>query len=468
MSTGVASIRGTRGIMADLNPWELVQNRLKTVLDEHAYKNWFAPTKFHEYRDGALVVSVPSDFFAEWLRDHYMEAISDSVRSVLPDFREVTFVVSAASGSEEADDVPPPITPRRADGRNRPRLNFNSRYSFNRFVIGSGNRFAYAAAKAVAESPGASYNPLFLYGGTGLGKTHLMQAIGREIVERNPNANVMYIASEHFTNQLVEGIAKKTTQAFRDRYRQVDILLIDDIHFVAGKDGTQEELFHTFNALFDKHKQIVLTSDRGPKEIKPLESRLVSRFEWGLVTDIQPPDLETRMAILQNKAAEENVSLPDDVIRFIATHVVINVRELEGALITVLAYCRLTKKPITIKLVEDVLSDLIGNDMIRPITIEAVQRAVAEHFDVRISDLWGSSRQRQVAFPRQIAMYFCKKLIPSLSLSEIGEAFGGRDHSTIVHGCQKIEREKGASRDVAQTIAAIERVLRGNNAEKKG
>jgi chromosomal replication initiator protein len=337
---------------------------------------------------------------------------------------------------------------------------FNSRYTFERFVVGAGNRFAHAAAKAVAESPARAYNPLFLYGGTGLGKTHLMQAIGHEILEREPNANVVFISSEHFMNQLIESIAKKSTQRFRAKYRKADILLIDDIHFLAGKEATQEEFFHTFNALFERHKQIVLSSDRLPKEIGGIEERLISRFGWGLVTDIQAPDLETRVAILQSKAAEEGMLAPPEMLKCIATHITTNIRELEGALITVLAYSKLTERKISLPMVEEVLRDLIGSEKIRPITIEAVQRAVADHFDVRIADLCGRSRQRQVAFPRQVAMFLCKTLIPSLSLNEVGQAFGGKDHTTVLYACQKLSKEAEKIPGTRQTLAQLQKVLR--------
>ncbi|MDP7639969.1 MAG: chromosomal replication initiator protein DnaA [Candidatus Hydrogenedentes bacterium] len=342
-----------------------------------------------------------------------------------------------------------------------PRFNgFNPKYTFDRFVIGSSNRFAHAAALAVAESPGRAYNPLFLYGGTGLGKTHLMQAIGQDILDRMPGARTVFISSEQFTNQLIESIKSNSTDRFRSKYRKVDVLLIDDIHFIAGKEATQEEFFHTFNELFDMRKQIVLSSDRGPKEIRGLEERLVSRFEWGLVTDVQPPDIETRVAILQNKAAEEDQAISADMTRYIAESVTSNIRELEGALVTVLAYSKLTQQPISIDLVEEVLHDLIGRKKIRPITVEAIQRAVAEHFDVRISDLRGQSRQRQVAYPRQMSMFLCKALVPSLSLSEIGEAFGGKDHTTVIHACKKIRAEEEKDETTRQLLSQLEKAIR--------
>lgn len=451
------------------NPWELAQEELKKVLDDHSYKNWFSQTQFKSCAEGHLVVGVPSQFFADWLKDHYMDTISTTLRSLMPDFAEVRFV-SMSEGFAEPVEQSSSNVKRNSGTRREPRQMpvrpasragvFNPRYTFERFVVGADNRFAHAAAKAVAERPARAYNPLFLYGGTGLGKTHLMQAIGHELLKRDPKTLVTFISSEDFTNQLIESIAKKSTVRFRAKYRKADVLLIDDIHFIAGKEATQEEFFHTFNALFDMHKQIVISSDRPPKEIPGLEERLVSRFEWGLVTDIQPPDLETRVAILQNKAAEEKLTVAPDVLRYIATCVTSNIRELEGALITVLAYSRLTEQPISLPMAEEVLRDLIGRDRIQPITVEAVQRAVAEYFDVRIADLRGRSRQRKVAYPRQVAMYLCKELIPSLSLNEVGEDFGGKDHTTVLYACQKLADEKSTNKDTRDLLLRLEKRVR--------
>ena len=444
------------------NPWELAQQHLEQVLDEHSFKNWFSQTKYQSFENGELVVAVPSQFFADWLRDHYIDAILESVRQVIPGFREVRFVAAAAAGlPTEGPAAAGPMTKRKrkalpADTRN----GFTRRFTFDRFVVGSGNRFAHAAAKAVAESPARAYNPLFISGGTGLGKTHLMHAVGQELIERAPRAKVVYISSEDFTNQLIESIATKSSQRFREKYRKADVLLIDDIHFIAGKDATQEEFFHTFNALFERHKQIVLSSDRSPKEIPLLENRLVSRFGWGLVTDIQAPDLETRVAILQSRAAEEKADVPADVLQFIATYITTNIRELEGALITVMAFSKLTDRDVSLPMAEDVLTDLIGREKIKPITIEGVQRTVAEHFDVRIADLCGRSRQRMVALPRQVAMYLCKMLIPSLSLNEVGEAFGGKHHTTVLHACQTIARRTEKDSATRQVVNQLERTLR--------
>lgn len=445
--------------LKEANTWELAQDHLQRVLDEHSYKNWFSQTRYESYQDGELVVSVPSQFFADWLRDHYLDTVTESVRKVIPDFREVRFMPVPQSAGTIVEERPP--APRHTIATPAPARGFSTRYTFERFVVGAGNRFAHAAAHAVAENPARAYNPLFLYGGTGLGKTHLMQAIGHAVLQRDPNANIVFISSEDFTNQLISSIAKKSTAKFRGTFRKADVLLIDDVHFIAGKEATQEEFFHTFNALFERHKQIVLSSDRSPKEMQGIEERLISRFGWGLITDIQAPDIETRIAILQSKASEENIIVPAEVLKCIAMHIATNIRELEGALITVLAYSKLTERKINVGMVEEVLADLIGSEKIRPITIEAVQRAVADHFDVRIADLCGRSRQRMVAFPRQVAMYLCKTLIPNLSLNEVGEAFGGKDHTTVLYACQKLAKEMDHIPTTRQVIQQLQKALRG-------
>jgi chromosomal replication initiator protein len=453
-------------VLDDQNPWDVTQERLRKILDELSFENWFSQTRFDSYEDGQLTVAVPNKFFADWLREHYMDAVTACAGTVIPDLREVVFRPVAPDGVTRPVKAKPeqlqlPRMPQeRAPQASRPQP-FNARYTFDRFVVGNANRFAHAAARAVAESPGRAYNPLFVHGGTGLGKTHLMQAIGQEIFQRRPDASICYISSEHFTNQLIESIAKKSTVKFRAKYRKADVLLIDDIHFISRKEATQEEFFHTFNVLFDMHKQIVISSDRPPKEIPGLELRLVSRFEWGLVTDIQPPDLETRIAILQNKAARENLTVPPEVLECIAKFITSNVRELEGSLVTLLAYAKLTEKVITPELAEEVLRDLIGKERLQPINIESILRAVAEHFDVRISDLRSRNRQRQVSYPRQLTMYLCKNMITKLSYSEIGEALGGKDHTTVLYAVQKIAKEIKGDKNTAQLIVLLQRKIRG-------
>lgn len=449
-----------RGAAPDL--WETAQAHLRRCLDDYSFKNWFSQTAFGGLENGVFRVNVPSQFFANWLQEHYLDAVCDALRRVVPEFSEVRFVPTSESQQAAMKASIQHTQPAKAKtGRVRQAFSgFNPRYTFDRFVIGSGNRFAHAAAKAVHETPGRAYNPLFLYGATGLGKTHLMQAIGQGILANHPGLSVVFISSEEFTNQLIQSIADKNTQRFRAKYRKVDVLLIDDIHFISGKEATQEDFFHTFNTLFDAHKQIVLSSDRSPKEIQGVEERLVSRFEWGLVTDIQPPDLETRIAILQNKARDEGITVQPDVLRYIATYVLSNIRELEGALTTVLAYSRLTGEKVSMPLVETVLRDLVGADKIRPVTIEQVQRAVAEHYDVRIADLRGRSRQRQIVQPRQIAMYLCKTLIPSLSLNDVGEYFGGKDHTTVLYSCEKVAQESKSNPVMRQTIEHLTKAAR--------
>jgi chromosomal replication initiator protein len=330
----------------------------------------------------------------------------------------------------------------------------NPKYTFESFVVGPSNRFAHAAALAVSESPAKEYNPLFIYGKVGLGKTHLMQAIGHYILQKKPSMKFIYISSEKFTNQLISAIQNRTTLKFREMYRNVDLLLIDDIHFIAGKESTQEEFFHTFNTLHDAHKQIVVSSDRSPKDIPALEERLVSRFEWGLVADIQPPDIETRIAILRKKAERETITIPDDVTYFIAEAIRSNIRELEGALIRVVAYAKLVGKDIDLELVKDVLKDVLIEQN-KKITIESIQQKVAQYFDIRVADMRSKKRNKMIAYPRQIAMYLSRDLT-DFSLPEIGEQFGGRDHSTVLHACEKVYRDmetKNGVRDMVNKIS---------------
>ncbi len=423
----------------DSNVWEKSCGLIKSSIDERSFKNWFLQTRFISYEDGRLNVGVPSQFFADWLNDHYLEVIHASVLQVESDFKKVLFMPvpdEEFRGQEVAGRQKRAV---KASSRRFGAARLNAKYNFDTFVVGSGNRFAHAASLAVAESPAKAYNPLFLYGGVGLGKTHLMQAIGHYILNRKSRLTVVYMSSEQFTNQLIDAIRNKSTMSFRNKYRKVDVLLIDDIHFIAGKESTQEELFHTFNVLYDAHKQLVLSSDRPPKEIPTLEERLVSRFEWGLVTDIQPPDMETKVAILQKKAEREGFSVSTEVAEYMASLITSNIRELEGALVTARAYASLVEKEISLGLVEEVLKDLIGRVRAKQVTPDLVQKVVSNYYDVRIADLKSRNRQRMISFPRQVAMCLCKRLIPAISLTEIGECFGGRDHATVIHACKKIE-----------------------------
>lgn len=319
----------------------------------------------------------------------------------------------------------------------------NPKYTFDTFVTGSSNRFAHAAAMAVAESPGKVYNPFFMYGGVGLGKTHLMHAIGNRVLHNHPEMRVLYVSSEQFTNEIIRSIQEGNAEKFRQKYRNIDVLLVDDIQFLSGKTSTQEEFFHTFNTLHDSQKQIILSSDRPPREVERLEDRLRSRFEWGLITDIQAPDLETRIAILKNKAQLDHFSVPNDVMVYIASRIDSNIRELEGALTRVVAYASLIKKPITTDLVAEALKDVFPNNKTKEITMEVIQEIVASYFKMKIEDMHAKKRTRSIAFPRQIAMYLCRELTDT-SLPQIGNFFGGRDHTTVIHACDKINKEKDA------------------------
>jgi len=446
--------------------WREMRHRIRSSLDEHTYRSWFEPTKFHSYDSGELTVSVPSEFYAKWLKTHYMDLIEDVVEQIDPDCDQVIFMPLEEGSRKQVLRTrarrPAASIVRHPSAGKPVHAQLNRKYTFENFVVGQSNRFAHAAALAVAESPGRGYNPLFLYGGVGLGKTHLMQAIGHEMIRRDPNLrNVAYVSSEMFTNELIDAIMNKSTQTFRNKYRRVDVLLIDDIHFIAGKDSTQDEFFHTFNTLYNSHRQIVLSSDRQPKDIPLLEERMVSRFQWGLVTDIQAPDIETRIAILQQKAAQEGLDdIPRDVFHFIATLITSNIRELEGALIRVRAYASLMGKPITLELVEEALKALVGRAKSMQITAETVQKAVAKHYDLRLADLKGRNRQRAVAFPRQVAMYLCRKLVPGIALKEIGDAFGGKDHTTVIHAWKRVDHELAANPALSSVLEHLENEVR--------
>lgn len=413
--------------------WSGVLSVLKKDLPAQSFETWLKPTRPIEIQDQSLIIEVPNKFFKDWLIEHYLDLITDILVKQFDQPLKVDFIVSKSAPPEPQGKDAPAL-------KYSPSTYLNPKYTFESFVVGPSNRFAHAASYAVAESPARAYNPLFIYGGVGLGKTHLMQGVGHYILEKNSNAKLSYTTSERFTNELINAIQTRTTLRFREKYRNVDILLVDDIQFIAGKESTQEEFFHTFNTLYDAHKQIIISSDRHPKEIPGLEERLVSRFEWGLVTDIQPPDLETRIAILKKKAEREIVKVPDEVMFFIAEKIRSNIRELEGSLIRVVAYSLLTSTPIDVCLVKEVLKDSIKGDMVKEITIDKIQKIIAANFDIKISDIKKGGRSRVVSQPRQLAMYLARHLT-NHSLSEIGESFGGRDHTTVLHAYEKIRRQ---------------------------
>lgn len=432
--------------------WEAILSIIELETSSVSFNTWFKETELLSIEDSKLVVSVKNEFTKEILNTRYLELIRNSALQVLNKEYAIKFVLPNEQTNLNQKAIRK--NEQLQDPLNSP-SNLNPRYVFDSFVVGNSNRMAHAAALAVAEAPARAYNPLFLYGGVGLGKTHLMHSIAHYILDQNPNAKVIYASSEKFTNELINSIRDDKNESFRNKYRNIDVLLIDDIQFITGKERTQEEFFHTFNALYEANKQIIICSDRPPKEIQTLEERLRSRFEWGLIADIQSPDLETRIAILRKKAEIENLSVPEDVLLFIAKTVISNIRELEGALNRILAFSSLTNKPITVELANEALKDLISKDKPKIITAEYILDIVANYFHLKPEELISAKRTRNIAYPRQIAMYLCRKLT-DLSLPKIGEKFGGRDHTTIIHGFDKISRELQTDIELTQMLNELE------------
>ena len=454
------------------NPWLLILAALEKKVIRQSFETWLKPTRYSHATGRTLYVRVPSPEF-QHIGDKYGDLIQEAIDLQALDFDDVSFVTAE-------DD--PSIPPQRRDGgfgpvpthaptapapapRSPEQARFdwstaaqlNSRYTFDAFVIGNGNQFARAASLAVAERPSKAYNPLFLYGGVGMGKTHLMHAIGHEVKRRQPAASICYVSAEKFTNEMITSLRNDRMTSFRDRFRTVDVLLIDDIQFIAQKERTQEEFFHTFNALHESMKQIVIASDRPPKELAEIEDRLRSRFEWGLIADIQPPDLETKVAILQKKAESEQVALPIDVALFVASNVRTNVRELEGALVRLIAWCQLNRLEITLASTQQCLKQFIDMQ-VRKITIEAIQRAVSENFGMRVSDLKQKNNSRNVVVPRQIAMYLAKQMTEA-SLPEIGRQFGNKHHTTVMHSIGKIDELRRTDKDLHRTLNKLQEQL---------
>ena len=421
--------------MTGSNIWDLVLARVETKVNRHSFYTWFKPTAFVADHDGAIRVRVPNALFRDWLTKHYAAVIEEALGEVERSGAPVMFVTEDAPSPILAEGPPEPEPDDDPAGDDLGIL--GPRYSFDTFIVGPSNQFAHAACRAVAEAPSRSYNPLFIYGGVGLGKTHLMHAIGHYVVTHLKSLKLTYISSERFMNEMINAVRYDRILDFRERYRSVDVLLVDDVQFLAGKEGTQTEFFHTFNALYDSQKQIVISSDCPPHEIPQLEERLRSRFEWGLIADIQSPDLETKTAILKKKAETEGVPLPDTVAIYIAGKIKSNIRELEGSLIRLIAYASLTGREITLPLAQEVLRNVLQNDE-RAVTIEIVQKAVADHYSLKLSELKSKNNSKSVAMPRQIAMYLCKALT-NASLPEIGKSFGGKHHSTVIHSIRKIE-----------------------------
>lgn len=424
--------------------WSKIMQSLREEIGSTSFDIWFSLVKYDSFHNNNVIVIVPNSLTKEWIESRYLDTIQRKLRSLTN--QEINLLLTTDSGAAHK------VT------------SLNRKYTFNTFVVGNSNRFAHAACYAVGESPFKAYNPLFIYGGVGLGKTHLMQAIGHHILSKDPKFSVMYVSSEQFTNELITSIKDDNTFGFRNKYRNIDVLLIDDIQFLAGKERTQEEFFHTFNTLYEANKQLVISSDRPPRNIPTLEDRLRSRFEWGLITDIQPPDLETRVAILRKKAQAENLNIPYDILDYIANYIDSNIRELEGALIRLVAYATITNKPLNMTTASEALKDILPPPRPRKITIELVQKEVASFYGIALTELLSKKRTKQVAYPRQIAMYLCRRLTDA-SYPQIGEQFGGRDHTTVIHANDKVEKELSSDSQLQATIGMLAKKLDPNNHE---
>ncbi len=432
--------------------WEQICKSISTKIGDTAFDAWLRPARVKtDELQKLLIVEVANDFSKEWILEHYDPVLRDALKNISPGFK-IDYRVNAALAQKEKKR-PDPAQKTSPKEKSQEIFVLNPKYTFENFVVGPSNRFTHAACLSIAESPAKAYNPLFIYGRAGMGKTHLMQAICHRIKHKFPNTKFYYTPSEKFTNDLISAIQHRSTQVFREKFRNVDVLLIDDIHFIANKEATQEEFFHTFNALYDNHKQIIISSDRPPKEIQKLEERLVSRFGWGLVTDIQPPDIETRIAILRKKIEGENVAIPDDVILFIAETIKANIRELEGALVRIIAYSLLQEERITLEMAKDVLKDLL-REASKEVSVDGIQKIVAEHFKINLADFKTKKRIKSIVVPRQIAMYLSRELT-NLSLPEIGLHFGGKDHTTILHAYKKVKKEIEADQKLKSTIERL-------------
>ena len=459
----------------DTNIWDDVLGRIETKVNRHSFYTWFKPTTFVADQGSVVVVRVPDPVFRDWLTRHYASLINEALDELQRPGVTITYIADASeerlATAQVIESLPPlgesehenpaaepeaPYSGVAYDGT--PAVGLNLRYTFESFVVGPSNQFAEAACRAVAEMPSRSYNPLYIYGVVGLGKTHLMHAIGHYAIKHNPGFKLTYISTERFMNEMINAVHNNRIIDFRARYRTVDLLLVDDIQFLAGKEGTQTEFFHTFNALYDSQKQIVLSSDCPPNEIPSLEERLRSRFEWGLIADIQAPDLETKIAILKKKAEAELLPLPDNVAIFIAEKIKSNIRELEGSLIRLIAYASLTNREVTMALAQEVLKNIGSHDE-RALTVDMIQKAVADYYQLKPVDLRSRNNSKSVAMPRQIAMFLCKTLT-SASLPEIGRSFGGKHHSTVIHSIRKVETLRQKDRDFNRVINTLIESLR--------
>ncbi|MFH0907412.1 MAG: chromosomal replication initiator protein DnaA [bacterium] len=438
--------------------WAKACKHLSDTLSKDVFDRWISVIEVRELNDEKITLSVQNNFYQSWLEENYLSLIQTAVTAACGRDLKIDFQIDRTTSVAEisARQLQKPVEREKSSSHQRPAPALNPKYTFDTFVVGPSNSFSHAASLAVAQSPGRAYNPLFLYGGVGLGKTHLMQAIG-QYVASNHKVSISYISCETFTNEYIDALQKKALVQFRKKYRNVDVLLIDDIQFLGGKERMQEEFFHTFNALFDNHKQIVMTCDRPASEIPGLEHRLVSRFEWGLVTELEPPDVETRIAILRKKQEQLNLHLPDEVVNYLAEHIRSNIRRLEGALIRAVSYSSLTGRPLTIDVLEYLLRDTLDQEQENILTVEEIQKVVADYFDLRMGDMTSNRRPRAIAFPRQVAMYLCREMTGQ-SLPSIGTAFG-RNHATIMHGCGVVKERLKADPSFRQSMMVLQQRL---------
>jgi chromosomal replication initiator protein len=437
--------------------WTKTIDAIGTKVGTQAFDLWFRPLKLVQFQDHNVILEVPNKFFKEWIEDHYPGIIPETIKEFVKAEVSVKYKVFEKKEAPAIKKIETKQENRRVKLASRG-IFLNPKFIFDAFVVGASNQFAHAASRAIADAPGRAYNPLFIYGGVGLGKTHLMNAIGNQIIDQQGKANLLYAPAEQFTNEFVYSMRNDKMDEFKAKYRKLDVLIIDDIQFIAGKSGTQEEMFHTFNALYDSHKQIVFSSDRPPKDISPITERLRSRFGMGLIADIQIPDVETKMAILGKKSEMEGIELPEDVNYFLASKVKSNIRDLEACMIRLGAHSSLTGKVISVDMAKDVLKDLIFDEE-KALTVEYIQKTVCEYFGLKVQDIKAKKRTRDIAFPRQVAMYL-SKLLTENSLNEIGKNFGGKDHSTVIHACKLIEERRQKDEEFEKKIDYLIKKIR--------
>ncbi|MDO8513627.1 MAG: chromosomal replication initiator protein DnaA [bacterium] len=447
--------------------WQTVLGEMELSISKANFTTWFRGTRILEQDDRNIVIAVPNNFSKEWLHNKYNPQISQIIKKSLPDLQKIDYRVSTGVLHSIADTKPNENdqTPKAAHQTDLTKLNpqnstFNAKYTFDNFVVGSNNRLAHATSVAICEKPGETYNPLFIYGGVGLGKTHLIHAIGNEIQKRHPGKTVLYVTCENFTNDFIHSISAGKTNDFKKRYRNVDVLLVDDIQFLSHKEGTQEEFFHTFNALHQTNRQIVITSDRVHTSIPDLEVRLSSRFGWGMVADVRTPNLETRLAILQTKCQEKNFTLPEEMIESVAQQITSNIRELEGALTRIITHCSLYKVAPSLDIINELLEDVLQNKNNKKVTTDQILKTITKFFNISLDELTGKKRTRELVYPRQIAMYLLKNEL-NLSFPAIGRELGGKDHTTIIHGAKKIKKEAASNKTVQQDIISVKEIIYG-------